>query len=214
MNLRARRAALAAAAAAGGLLVGVALARLWDSPAVPQVLERRGVLPAAGEGADPAPSEGGSRQARPAPSAPVEGDTVEVIRSGPIPELYPMLLDSFALDLTGDGEEERVELYANVERDQRGRLMWDDGQRWMLLARAAGDARAWVLFEDFVQLGRLSFWAVQTVEPPNALIVEIAAGAGVRVWELSYDAALGGFVERASVAASGNVLHRTPNELE
>ena len=70
----------------------------------------------------------------------------------------------------------------------------------------------YVLFDDFVQLGRLSFWAVTEPGRPAGLLLEVAAGAGVRVWSVRYDPARDGFVEGPSVAASGNVVHRTPAE--
>lgn len=93
--------------------------------------------------------------------------------------------------------------------------MWDDGQRWSLRVRDdATVAQGWLLFDDRIQLDRLSFWAVQTELPPPVLVLQLATGAGVQVWEVRYDASRGGFVEGPKVAAIGNVIHRTPAKLE
>jgi hypothetical protein len=188
-------------AAVVAFLVGVALGSfLWTAPEGPPP-ERLG---------PPAPLESVEEPRVPSPAA----EAPEATPRGPLPEPYPTRLDRATIDLTGDGSPEVVELYAAVERDTRGRLMWDDGQRWMLVVHAGDPGEGFLLFDDFVQIGRLSFWAIETVEPLNELVLEVATGAGVRVWRVQYDPVQDAFVERESVSASGNVIHRTPADLE
>jgi hypothetical protein len=199
---------IALAAGLVGLLAGLVLAPL--SPWAPEAQEQAEPSTAAGGGAPPseasaAPSEAVSLEAAEEPSP---------IPRGPLPEPYAALLDSFTLDLDADGADEVVELFAAVEEDERGRRMWDDGQRWMLRVFEPEAGQGWVLFDDFVQLGRLSFRVVETTEPPPVLVVELSTGAGVRVWTLRYDAGRDAFVEGFSVAAHGNVVHQTPADLD
>lgn len=126
-----------------------------------------------------------------------------------LPSLPQTLLDNAAGDLDGDGAPERIELYAAVDRDPEGRLMWDDGQRWALIVRD-GDL-IYHLVNELVQLGKLSFWLVDPMDgDPPAIVVQRATGAGVRVQKYIYDRELRGFVAVAAVEASGNVVHETP----
>jgi len=204
---------IALAAGVAGLLTGLALAPL--SPWAPQtqeeaVADATADRPEASRSAAPqpeaaAPSGAASREAA-EESAPIP--------RGPLPEPYAALLDSATLDLDADGADEALELFAAVEEDERGRRMWDDGQRWMLRVREVATGDGWVLFDDFVQLGRLSLRAVETTEPPPVLVVELATGAGVRVWTLRYDPGGDAFFEGSSVAAHGNVVHQTPADVD
>lgn len=128
------------------------------------------------------------------------------------PPLPETMLDNAAIDLDLDGAPERVELYAAVQRDDRGRLMWDDGQRWTLIVRD-GDA-VYPLFDGYVQLGKVTFWLVDPLDGrPPAILTQVAAGAGVRVERFIYSAEEGGFVSTGVVEASGNVVHETPAEV-
>lgn len=186
-----------------GLIAGAFLGPRW--------LERTGADAATSAHTRPT-NASRAGDAAPTPGAPDATGEERVIRRGPLTDPYPTQIDAATLDVDGDGTEETVELFAAVERDARGRPMWDDGQRWMLRVREDAAPEGYVLFDDFVQLGRLSFWAVTQPERPAALVLEVAAGAGVRVWSVRYDPARDGFVEGPSVAASGNVVHRTPAE--
>jgi hypothetical protein len=194
---------IALAAGVAGLLIGLVLAPLspW-APATPEALADAVPQPEAAA----SPSGTASREAA-EESAPIP--------RGPLPEPYATLLDSATLDLDADGADEALELFAAVEEDERGRRMWDDGQRWMLRVREAATGDGWVLFDDFVQIGRLSFRAIETTDAPPVLVVELATGAGVRVWTLRYDPRRDAFVEGSSVvAAHGNVVHETPDDVD
>lgn len=154
-----------------------------------------------------------SRATEPAsePGEPGEAPSV-VLGVDSLPSLPETLLDNAALDLDLDGAVERVELYADVQRDDRGRLMWDDGQRWALIVRD-GDA-VYPLFDGFVQLGKVTFWLVDPLDGrPPAILTEVAAGAGVRVERFVYRSEQRGFVSTGVVEANGNVVHETPAEV-
>lgn len=42
------------------------------------------------------------------------------------------LLGICEVDVTADGEEDKIELYTSAQRDMTGELMWDDSQFWSL----------------------------------------------------------------------------------
>ena len=201
-------------AGALGLIAGALLGPRWVGRAGPPTPP----APAPAESTD----TGESDEATPAPGKPGAAGETRVIRPGPLPEPYSTRLDAFPFDVDGDGAEETVELFAAVVRDARGRLVWDDGQRWMLRVREGGGESAaggaagegYLLFDDFVQLGQLSYRVIARPGETPDLVLELATGAGVRVWSLRHDAARGGFVEASSVEASGNVVHRSPAEPE
>jgi len=69
----------------------------------------------------------------------------------------PTLLDSVKIDINKDGQEESIELYTAAERDSKGEIAWDDGQRWLLTV--VDGSNEYILFDDYVQLGDLNFFA-------------------------------------------------------
>jgi hypothetical protein len=130
-----------------------------------------------------------------------------VIAGGTSPRLPSTLLDSASVNVDGDSVPERVELYAEVQRDRAGRITWDDGQRWLLVVRKGEET--FTLLDERVQLGTVGFTAVEHASgDQGAIVVETQAGAGVRVRSYVFDRAAGGFVSRDSVSASGIVVHR------
>jgi hypothetical protein len=142
----------------------------------------------------------------PAPAAAQPGaDAGAVLRAGPLPPLPPTLLDSTSVDVDADGAAERIELYTAAERDRAGRVMWDDGQRWLLVVRD-GEA-AYPLFDGYVQLGHLAFWVVEGVAGPPTVVVQEQTGAGIRTHGLVHDPAAGGFVRTQALEVTGNVVH-------
>lgn len=144
------------------------------------------------------------------------GDSVVVTRgavpvgaTNALPAGARTLLDSASVDLDLDGETERLELYAAVERDARGRLMWDDGQQWALLVRDG--EMIYPLVDERVQLGHLRFWVVERDRSsPPVVVVLRETGSGLHVRPFVYDAARGAFAPAASLEASGNVVHASP----
>ena len=169
----------------------------------------------AGCGSDGGAGDGAKSDGAPADSASADSasseapaaDSARFVGPGAVPEYARTRLDSAAVDVDGDGTEERVEVYAEVDLDRAGRPMWDDGQRWALVVRR-GEA-AYPVFAGFVQLGTLQFAAVERAEgDAAALLVLTNAGAGLAVEKWVWDPARGGFVSRGTLDAGGIVKHR------
>ncbi|HET6569118.1 MAG TPA: hypothetical protein VFG50_14220 [Rhodothermales bacterium] len=142
------------------------------------------------------------------PGPPQAVDTTAVIPAQPTaPDLPRTLLDSTRLDLTGDGTPERLALYVDAARDSKGRLVWDDGQRWALVART--DSDAYVLFNRFVQLGAVRFWIVDLQQPgtPPIVVTLTETGAGVRATRYQFDPEQEGFRTDSIFDVAGNVLY-------
>lgn len=64
-------------------------------------------------------------------------------------------LSEFSVDLDLDGEEEKIELYTAAERNENGDMVWDDGQKWLLVIQD-GDVY-YSLLDEYVQLGQVYF---------------------------------------------------------
>jgi len=174
---------------------------------VAMIAATAGYLLARGTAAGPA--DGGTALApadEPAPAAPRPvADTGAVLRAASPPPLPPTLLDSTSVDVDEDGVAERIELYTAAERDRAGRIMWDDGQRWLLLVRD-GEA-TYPLFDGYIQLGRLTYWVVEAEAGPPTVLVQEQTGAGIRTRGLVHDPAVGGFVPAQVLEVPGNVVH-------
>jgi hypothetical protein len=86
-------------------------------------------------------------------------------------ESYPIsLYDQTTFDLDGDGELEQIEMYVNTEKDETGEYMWDDGQNWLLVVKD-GD-KAYPLFDGWVQIGKLSFWLIESDAKPMLILLK------------------------------------------
>jgi len=166
-------------------------------------------VPPAGDTAGAVPGPGAPADVT-AANTPVDTTRTRVVEAAQAGVQTPAsLLDSATVDLDRDGDREMLLLYAAAERDDRGRLMWDDGQRWLLLARDG--EREFPIFDGFVQLGRLGFHVIERgdAEPP-LLVLREETGAGLRIWTYTYDAAAGAFHGTLVLEATGNVVHATP----
>lgn len=120
-----------------------------------------------------------------------------------------VLLDSAVVDLTGDGRPERIELSVEAERLPDGRVLWEDGHRWLLLVRE-GDETA-PLLDTFVPWGTAGFRILEGSDGTASVLVEIdSSTGGVYLAEYVFDAAARGYLPRWSRHAEGRVVHRTP----
>lgn len=106
-----------------------------------------------------------------------------------------------------------VALYVNAERDAAGRMMWDDGHRWLLVARE-GERMA-RLVDQFVPNGVVRFWIVDTAAEDVARIVAQmdsgTVGVVTVVWRFDDDR--DGWLAVSAAEATGNLLHRTSPDL-
>ena len=85
------------------------------------------------------------------------------------------LLDNTTVDISGDGKEETIELYTTAQRDSKGEIMWDDGQKWFLIVKDKD--KEYVLFDEYVQLGTLEFWVYDSRGESH--IVTLQTGSAV-----------------------------------
>lgn len=102
------------------------------------------------------------------------------------------LLDEFEIDIEGDGQMEYVQMFTAAQRDQSGNIMWDDGQNWLLTVR--GEGKEYVLFEGYVQLGEIKYWAYTAGSDSKLHITTLQPGsASLQVMDFEYDADTDGF---------------------
>jgi hypothetical protein len=122
-----------------------------------------------------------------------------------------LLLDSAAVDLTGDGELERIELHVEAERWRDGSVLWEDGHHWLLVVRRADDEGVgFVLIDRLVPHGTVRFLVLETDEASAAVVVEVLTGTGVEVSAYTFDPSQDAFVLDGSVVVQGRLVHRTP----
>jgi len=112
------------------------------------------------------------------------------------------LLDEYIIDFNQDGFEERISMYVSAGRDESGEIMWDDGQRWLLVVH--GDGKDFVLFDDYVQLGTIHF-NVLTEEDDFYITTISSRTANFAVTQYEYHKEQDLFIQRTPIAIEGNV---------
>ncbi|MGH7480916.1 MAG: hypothetical protein ACRELV_02075 [Longimicrobiales bacterium] len=157
-----------------------------------------------------APAPSGRDRAADVGGAPAQDTAVAVLPPATVEPLRTLLLAD-TVDLDGDDAGEVVELWVAADRDDRGRLMMDDGQRWLLAVR--DDGRLQPLFAEFVQLAAPRVWVYRPDAGGTPIIVlELAAQAGFRVETYRYGAGRAAFTRERHVALTGNLLAAGPTD--
>ncbi|AOT72554.1 hypothetical protein [Geosporobacter ferrireducens] len=101
-------------------------------------------------------------------------------------------LSEFAVDLDLDGEEEKIELHTAAERNKNGEMVWDDGQKWLLVVQD-GDLY-YSLLDEYVQLGQVYFnVSYYDNEPLPTITVITDTGANFKLVNYVYDKAQKGY---------------------
>lgn len=119
------------------------------------------------------------------------------------------LLDQSKIDYNNDGTEETISLYTVAGRGPDGEMAWDDGQNWILVVR--DNDKDYVLFENYVQLGAISFYAY--FEDDDFVITTIQSGtANLIVTEYRLDKDSNNFIGTIKFSTKGNVnmFHQLP----
>lgn len=80
---------------------------------------------------------------------------IKAIESDPRTNEYPTKLNEFSFDLDLDNEEEKIELYTAAGHGPDGKMLWDDGQKWLLVV--VDNNRYYPLLSEFVQAGQVYF---------------------------------------------------------
>ena len=79
-------------------------------------------------------------------------DEISPVDKVPVDDLT--ILDQYEFDLKGNGDMESIATYTNAERNENGDIMWDDGQRWLIVVHS--EDKDYVIFDDYVQLGQIN----------------------------------------------------------
>lgn len=95
------------------------------------------------------------------------------------------LIREASLDFDQDQVAETIELYTAAQRDSKGEIMWDDGQKWLLLVRDG--QRSYVLFDGYVQLGHLDYCAYLTTQDTFHLLIKYTDSASLVLTEFTYN---------------------------
>ena len=109
-------------------------------------------------------------------------------------------------DLDGDGTPEELEIRADVELDGRGRPLWEDGHRWVVVVRDGPDEHR--LVDEFVPQGTLSAWVVDPAERiPTIVVLRESGTSGVEVRAFRATGS-GGYAAVGSLGAEGRISVR------
>ncbi len=71
------------------------------------------------------------------------------------------LLASYEYDINEDKIQETIALYTSAKKDSNGEILWDDGQKWVLVVQE--EDKDYELYNNYLQLGTINF-AVFTAE--------------------------------------------------
>jgi hypothetical protein len=95
-------------------------------------------------------------------------------------------LKVFSFDIDSDGKAESIELYVAAEQSGTGEILWDDGQKWLLVV--VDEDRYYPLYSELLQLGRLYFNVATTdgKEMPDIFAL-LSAGAGLKIIRYTFD---------------------------
>lgn len=103
------------------------------------------------------------------------------------------LLDSVKVDIDNDNKEEIIELYTTAQRDKKGEMMWDDGQKWFLLVH--DEDKEYILFDEYVQIGTLEFWVFTSKNDYHILTLQTGS-AVLKLSDYTYDIERESFVKK------------------
>lgn len=112
------------------------------------------------------------------------------------------LLDEYIIDFNSDGYDEKIAMYVAAERNDSGEIMWDDGQRWVLVVH--GDNKDYVLYDDYVQLGSIQF-NVFTANDEFNIVTKSVRTASLDVSQYKYNESNDSFIQTIPYSVDGNV---------
>jgi hypothetical protein len=118
----------------------------------------------------------------------VEDKLIGAISSESIDTKSMTKLDEFTYDLDSDNSEEKIELYTAAGRNENGEMLWDDGQKWLLVVWDG--EKAYPVLSEYVQLGSVYFTISNNGvgEAANInVIINTGAGHSLRVYTFSKD---------------------------
>lgn len=121
-----------------------------------------------------------------------ESRLIESVPSDSINTAGMTKLSEFSTDLDLDSIEEKLELYTAAGRNEKGEMMWDDGQNWVLAA--VDGEKSYPLLSQYVQLGVVYFTVSNSGEGkmPNITII-VPTDAGFSIMSCAFDKEKNGF---------------------
>ena len=106
-------------------------------------------------------------------------------------------LSQSSVDLDADNEEESLILYTAAQRDSKGEIMWDDGQKWLLLVK--DDTSYYTLFSEYVQLGSVYFTVAGIENTPTPRIgMLVSTGSNLSLTNYTYVQGKQGYEEETA----------------
>ncbi len=112
------------------------------------------------------------------------------------------ILDEYEVDFDNDNTMEKVNMYTTAGRAENGEIMWDDGQRWLIVVH--GEDKDYVLFDDYVQLGQITTY-IYTIDQ-NFFIDTLSSGtANLTLKSYLYSQKDDTFIETIPFDTEGNV---------
>lgn len=95
-------------------------------------------------------------------------------------------LSNFHFDYDLDGQEENLTLFTSAMRDDKGTIMWDDGQNWLLMIQDG--TSFYSLFLKYVQLGSVFFTVTKQDENliPTISIV-VTTSTPLNITDIKYN---------------------------
>lgn len=132
-----------------------------------------------------------------------EEEIIEEIKSADTISLDGLTtLDEYIIDFNEDGHDEKISMYVAAERGPDGEIMWDDGQRWVLVIH--GENKDYVLYDDYVQLGTINF-SVLTNDDDFYITTTSIRTASFTVNQYKYNMENDSFEKALPFAIDGNV---------
>lgn len=138
----------------------------------------------------------------------------ETVSETPLSNELPTVLDSYSLDIDGDGTEEKIELLTSAERGSDGIILWDDGQEWKLTVKKKDSE--YVLFHGRIQIGMLNHQIYELDERLH-IAYTLNATAQLAFVHYEFDPDNNVFVKKDEYVTSEgniNVLHHTMNTFD
>lgn len=127
-------------------------------------------------------------------------NTISPVAKLPVEDLT--ILDEYELDFNGDNMMEKVNMYTSAGKAENGEIMWDDGQRWLVVVH--GEDKDYVLFDDYVQLGQINTY-IYTIDQ-NFFIATLSSGtANLTLKSYIYSPQDDTFIETTPFDTEGNV---------
>lgn len=120
-------------------------------------------------------------------------------------------IDSYSFDIDGDGTEEIIQLTTSAAKDSKGRILWDDSQKWVVEVLDGEDIYT-LMPADLVSNGGVYFEFYQNSEiTKNCIRILISSSAGFSVKEYEYVKDKKAFTEAEPIKVQNLLYSSIPN---